>query len=240
MITEAMNAPAQLSGQEQLVGGAAWLTHAVHLPSWAVEVRCERKAEDLWIERRFVGASNAIISREVATLTPGGHLGMIDAAQRHLDEATSARFVPEEAGGWTIVYHLIRGEAVTERSERVVHPPLSLATLPWQIAAQRRALLAGKAVRMTYPVLKVQRSATVRLAYAATGDGAQVSVTPVNPLLRVLFGATVLSFDADLTEWRGYAGLLDPRDRKRSGRWRDYLGRITLDKPMNLSATETY
>ena len=127
-----------------------------------------------------------------------------------------------------------------ERVRQLVlpHAAVTLASLPFLIAQHWSALAQGDALPASYLVLKVQRAATVRLQRVgpATGNELIIAATPANPVLRWIFGSTRCVFDADAPRLRRIEGLLDPRDLKPNGRWREYLGTLEFAQPLDLSA----
>lgn len=130
-----------------------------------------------------------------------------------------------------------------ERCLDLPYPAVTLAAMPLFIAQHWDALRAGESKLASYLVLKVQRAATVRVQRkVAKGLSDQhwvVGVTPTNPLLRWLFGSTLYELNTDPPELLAIDGLLDPRDLKPNGRWREYLGRIEFAKPVDLSVALT-
>lgn len=145
---------------------------------------------------------------------------VIDGAQAHT-RLTSHRTVPQ-------------GQA---RTLALPHPPVTLGSLPLEAAQAWHRLRRGHVMNVTYLVLKVQRSATVRLAWVdgAAGEGAVIA-TPVHPILRALFGSTRMVFDHDAPRLRRIEGLLDPRDLRPNGRWFERLGVIEFDRALDLSS----
>lgn len=215
--------------------GTAYVKEAIHLPSWIVEVSQGPCHNARLLERRFLGAGGHLVSRECAVLNADGGVSHVQTDHPFLNESCDAHAKPMDNGeGWRVKYHLERDGNVSEREETIRHPLLSLSALPWLIASQKDQLMSGQAVLMTYPVLKVQRSATVRLWLVPAEGLTQVLVSPTNPILQLIFGSTKVALNDDLTEWHGYEGLLDPRDRKANGRWRDVLGRIEFEDPIKL------
>lgn len=130
-----------------------------------------------------------------------------------------------------------------ERWLDLPHPAVTLAAMPLFIAQHWDALRAGESRLASYLVLKVQRAATVRVQRAVpkgvndlAGQRWVVGVTPTNPLLRWIFGSTLYELHPERPELLAIDGLLDPRDLKPNGRWREYLGRIEFAEPVDLSA----
>jgi len=130
-----------------------------------------------------------------------------------------------------------------ERWFDLPHPAVTLAAMPLFIAQHWDALRAGESKLASYLVLKVQRAATVRVQRTVAEDFSGkhwvVGATPTNPLLRWIFGSTLYEMHPDRPELLAIDGLLDPRDLKPSGRWREYLGRIEFTEPVDLSAALT-
>ncbi|MFM2044624.1 MAG: hypothetical protein RLY86_3200 [Pseudomonadota bacterium] len=217
--------------------GQAFLRgHASRRPVWAVELAAGAGKEGVHMTRRFRGIADMAVAEERATLSPDGRLLRVAAAQPHLGEEAEAAVtdLSGPADGAVIRYRLGVEGQVREQVERVGLPVVTLSSLPVFAAAHGAELLAGRVLRARFPVLKVMRSATVTLRADRDGADTMVRVAPTNPLLRLLFGTTVYRFDAGMTALTGYAGVLDPRDRKPNGRWHEYRGHIALVRPLPL------
>lgn len=183
------------------------------------------------MERRFIGVGPEPVSTEVAYWSASDKRCVsVSATQPHLHETCRATIAPQH-----IDYMLERGTEQRSRSESVNYPVLPVSAMPLFCASQAPALLSGAILKARYPVLKVMRSATVTLKRIASDQPLTIAVTPVNPLLRLIFGSTFFHFTSDLSALTGFDGLLDPRDRKPNGRWFEYLGRISLEKPLPLT-----
>ncbi len=127
------------------------------------------------------------------------------------------------------------GTEPVHRTLALSHAPLTLASAPLEIAASWSELLKGQRLRRRFLVLKVQRHAAVELRMLQTdGRRVVVEVTPVAWPLRWLFGSTHYHFDRAALALDAIDGLLDPRDRRGNGRWREYLGRIEFATPVPL------
>ncbi len=214
-------------------GHAFLRDHASRRAVWLVRLSLEPAGEGLRCGRRFIGVDGALASEELADWSPAHGLTRVHARQPHLEEEATAT-IEATGRGWEIRYGLTRGGDRRQRTERVGHPVVSLASLPLFAAAHSSALTAGMVVKARFPVLKVMRSATVNVRALPRDGRVDVVVTPVNPVLRLLFGSTVCRFDAGLTALVGYDGVLDPRDAKPNGRWHEYLGTIEMARPLAL------
>ena len=127
-----------------------------------------------------------------------------------------------------------------ERLKRLAlaHPAVTPVSLPLFMAQNWRALMNGERLRASYLILKMPWATPVTISRR---DGAQpgrisIAVTPSNAILRVLFGAAVYEFDADAPRLHRIDGVLDPRDRKTLGGWREYLGSVEFETPLDLTA----
>ena len=144
---------------------------------------------------------------------------------------------PSPAPGGTRLSSDRTGGQVRERQLDIPHPLVTLATLPLWVAKHWPHLLRGEAMAASYLVLKVQRAATVDVQwFPRHPQGAHVAVTPRNWLLRALFGSTRLFTQGDQPIFLRQEGLLDPRDLRPNGRWKEYLGVLEVETPWNLSA----
>lgn len=124
---------------------------------------------------------------------------------------------------------------VRKRDLDIAHPLVTLATLPLFIAENWQRLLSGQAIPASYLVLKVQRAATVDLRWVPNHtQGAHVAVTPRNWLLRAIFGSTRLYTQGNQPVFLRQEGLLDPRDLRPNGRWKEYLGTLEFETPWDL------
>lgn len=129
------------------------------------------------------------------------------------------------------------GGQMREREFKLPHPLVTLTTLPLFIAENWNSLLRGEIIAASYLVLKVQRAATVDLQWVPNDPrGAHVAVTPRNWLLRAIFGSTRLYTQGKQAIFLWQEGLLDPRDLKHGGRWKEYLGVLEFQTPWDLTS----
>lgn len=129
------------------------------------------------------------------------------------------------------------GGRVRERALTVSHPLVTLGSLPLFVANRWEELIRGESLCASYIVLKVQRAATVDLTWLPEHPlGAHVAVTPRNWLLRAIFGSTRLFTLGDLPIFLRQEGLLDPRDLRANGRWKEYLGVLEFEHPWDLTS----
>jgi hypothetical protein len=126
-----------------------------------------------------------------------------------------------------------------ERSKRLSlpYPAVTPASLPLFMAQNWRALMNGERLRACYLILKMPWATPVTIGRrdAAQPGRVSIAVTPSNAILRVLFGAAVYEFDADAPRLHRIDGVLDPRDRKSLGGWREYLGSVEFETPLDLT-----
>lgn len=224
-----VHAPAIMAAE----GRAFLRDHASRRPIWSVRMELEPSTGGVRSSRSFVGIDGAPVSEEVSDWSATEGLTHVQARQPHLGEEASARIIAL-GDAYEIHYTLVRRGMRAQRMERVGKAVASLSALPLFAAAHAAELTAGGIVKARFPVLKVMRSATVTFRAIPREGRVDVVVTPVNPILRLLFGNTVCRFDAGMTALIGYVGVLDPRDRKPNGRWHEYLGEIELARPLAL------
>jgi hypothetical protein len=207
-------------------------------PVFRLEHRLQAEQGRLVLQRRWFGCGPACVSDETVHWQAGllASRGELTSLAEQTQATVQGRQVQ------TVLSSHRTGGQPRERAWAVPHAPVTLASLPLFIGQHWPALVAGQRLHASYLVLKVQRSATVRVQREDDGaDGTLcLAVTPVNPLLRLLFGSTRFHFAAaaaGTTVPRLWAieGLLDPRDRAPRGRWREYLGRIEFEAPVDLS-----
>lgn len=189
-------------------------------------------------ERTWTGIGPEAIARETVLWDQG--LRSVQTEQHSLGEVARADVLGLEGGRYrlrtTLRSDRTRGQT-RESTLDLPHPPVTLASLPLFVAAHWNRLAAGETLRASYLVLKVQRAATVSLALERGEAGAsEVRVTPDNWLLRAIFGSTVLHMADNRPVLTRLDGLLDPRDLRPGGRWREYLGTIEWQRPWDLQA----
>jgi hypothetical protein len=202
-------------------------------PVFALQHDRVRRADGTWqATRTWRGVGPASLAVEQVLWRDG--LVRVDAESPSIGERVEAT-VDGDACLARLSSHRTGG-APRERRIPLPHAPVTLAALPLLVAGHWHRLCAGQTVDASYLVLKVQRAATVRLTAGPVVDGRRtVVVTPRHPLLRALFGRTRCVCDADAPRLRRIDGLLDPRDLRPNGRWREYLGTIEFDAPVDLS-----
>ena len=129
------------------------------------------------------------------------------------------------------------GGQVRERELNLPHPLVTLATLPLFITENWDRLMLAETIAASYLVLKVQRAATVDVRWLPHHPhGSHVAVTPRNWLLRAIFGSTRLFTLGDQPIFLRQEGLLDPRDLRSNGRWKEYLGVLQFEHPWDLTS----
>jgi hypothetical protein len=174
------------------------------------------------LARQFFGVERELVYAETCRLRDGGVVSH-EARLPFLREATRLRVEGEQ-----VEFRLERAGRVRVAEQRVRGPIVLLSTLPWLAQANWDALGRGERLWAYFAVPKVLRCAPVTLRTVARTRtdfaGKTVAATPVNPLLRWLFGSTTVDLSADGRAWFGFSGLIEPRDLRRNGRWQEYLG----------------
>ena len=127
-----------------------------------------------------------------------------------------------------------------DRSKRLTsrRPVATPGSLPLLIASVWPDLRAGRTIEADYLIVKLPWITPVSIRRVWTGAPGvlRAAVVPSNPMLRLLFGAAHYDFDAQGVRLLNIEGVLDPRDLKRRGGWREYRGVIGYDAPLDLSA----
>lgn len=219
--------------------GFAYLSRfASRRPIWRVLYTFENVAGEQMLEQKFIGPEQEISSVEKVVYHESD-FRHVSSVQPHLDEFCEAHIKILENGSYLINYTRKVGQLLKTRNEVISSAPLTLASMPLFIRDHASALVEGKMVQARYLVLKVMRSAQVRVGLKKLDqEHVEIIFTPVNFLLRTLFGSTSVRMKADLSCMIGYCGLLAPRDRKQNGRWAEYLGEIAFDYPFILAERE--
>lgn len=182
------------------------------------------------LSRQWWGIDDEPLSHEEAHWDAHDGLAQTTATSPSMGETLLAQRIPgvDEA---RVTYQTRRTSgpqaSPIERRLEVPQRAFTLASAPLEIAASWDALLAGKRFLRRFLVLKVQRHAAVEFeAVSISERHVVVALTPVAWPLRWLFGRTLFHFDRTSISLTAIDGLLDPRDRRRNGRWYEYLGRI--------------
>jgi hypothetical protein len=187
------------------------------------------------IERRWYAAGRDALCEERATWDCGHGLREVDTTAPSLQEHVSAQW-----DGRAFATTLSSRRTGQQPRHRMLAPPceaLTLATAPLAIAAAWPQLQAGEVLRRSYLILKVQRYAEVSLRMLhGEPETAVVEVRPTAWPLRLLFGSTRYVFAIEGLRLLRVDGLLDPRDLRRNGRWREYLGEIVFERPTSFAA----
>ncbi len=189
-------------------------------------------------ERTWTGIGPEPIARETVLWADG--LQSVETDMPSLGEVARAEVLGQEGGRYRLRTTLRSDRTRGQQRESTLdlpHPPVTLASLPLFVAAHWDRLAGRETLRASYLVLKVQRAATVSLVLEPGEAGAsRVRVTPQNWLLRAIFGSTVLHMAGERPVLTRLDGLLDPRDLRPNGRWREYLGTIEWQRPWDLRA----
>lgn len=197
----------------------------------------EEAADGTWsLTRRWSGIADEVLCEEQVRWHPTHGLLETVAFSPSMGERLDARRVMDAAMG-TPVFATRRvsgSDAPTiDRQLTLPRRGFTLASAPLEIASAWSALLRGERLRRQFLVLKVQRHAAVDLEAIAMDDqNVAIALTPVSWPLRWLFGRTVFHFRRDGIALCSIDGLLDPRDRRRNGRWHEYLGRVAFETPI--------
>lgn len=197
-------------------------------------------AGDSWhTERTWAGAGPQTLAVESTQHHRGALCVSTELAT--LNEYGAADILDSAAGTGCQVFTRLRsdrtGGQVRERTLHTPYPVVTLASLPVFVARHWERLVRGQALAASYLVLKVQRAATVDVQWLSTApQGAHVAVTPRNWLLRSIFGSTRLYVQGGAPVFTRQEGLLDPRDLRPNGRWKEYLGTLEFDQPWDLTA----
>lgn len=204
-------------------------------PVFALQHSLTAAPDGLHLTRVWRAVGDAALATETVHWQQG--LLQVEATQPTLAETALARM--EGSRVQTLLTSHQTNALPRERWLDLPYPAVTLSAMPLFIAQHWEALRVGETRLASYLVLKVQRAATVRVERAesrgAAGNRLVVGVTPTNPLLRWIFGSTLYELHSERPELLAIDGLLDPRDLKPNGRWREYLGRIEFAGPVDLS-----
>ena len=118
---------------------------------------------------------------------------------------------------------------------RFNHSPTSLLSLPFETAKHWHSLKQGKSLVFDYSVLKVQAHTRVRLNTFIDDDFLIAKITPVSYFWRLIFGSSYMYFDKDIPILHKIDGLIEPRDKKPNGRYKEYLASMEFSNPIDLS-----
>jgi hypothetical protein len=198
---------------------------------FALQHRVLWASTGIHLQRQWLGVAAQTVATEAVHWQDG--LRQVDAEQVSLSETTQAHIDGQRA--LTLLSSPRTDMKPRERALVLPHAPVTLAAMPLFIAQHWQALQAGDRLRASYLVLKVQRAATVTVQRVPAPQGqTHISVSPTNPLLRAIFGSTRYEFEDQRPALLAVDGLLDPRDLRPSGRWREYLGRIEFSAAVGL------
>lgn len=210
--------------------------HASKRPLWQTSFSFHREGDVVLCERRTVGFDQALICEESASYSlKEGFVTQARSYHPYLDEQAALTVRRVDEGRYEAQYDLAVQGAVSRRVEQVFAPLIPVSAMPIYAVHHRDALRRQGAQIIRYPVLKVKRSAAIRIKIGETSGCSEVLATPTNLLLRALFGTTSFRFDAGMDLFQSYNGVLDPRDRRRNGRWFEYRGSIELPEGLALA-----
>lgn len=208
-------------------------------PVFALSHSVEATSDGVRLTRVWRGVGHAALATETVHWQQG--LRFAEATQSTLSETALVRMEGRRAH--TVLTSPKTRSEPRERGLDLPHPAVTLAAMPLFIAQHWQALRHGEERLASYLVLKVQRAASVRVQRTTQRrpdpNRWVVGVTPTNPLLRWIFGSTLYELHPDRPELLAIDGLLDPRDLKPNGRWREYLGRVEFVEPVDLSVALT-
>jgi hypothetical protein len=203
-------------------------------PAFALQQTLQRFPDGAWhSQRQWQGVGIDAVASETIVWRDG-------LVESHSEQTSIEEVAMATVRGVACRTLLRSGKTGGGRRERELvlpHPAVTLGSLPLFIAQHWAELVDGQSIAASYLVLKVQRAARVQLARTSDGSARElvIAATPANPLLRWIFGSTLCVFTPDAPRLLRIEGLLDPRDLKANGRWREYLGSIEFDQPLDLS-----
>lgn len=110
---------------------------------------------------------------------------------------------------------------------------VTLLSMPLEIVRNWKQLAAGEQFDRSYAVLKVQNHTGVRFRMNENGHQSIVNVTPLNPVWRYIFGPLQFVFEKGRPLLQQIFGLIEPRDHKTNGKYKEYVGTFKLDTPLD-------
>ncbi len=110
---------------------------------------------------------------------------------------------------------------------------VTLLSMPLEIARNWEQLMAGIQFDRNYAVLKVQNHTAVRFRMDDEDHQSIVSVTPLNPVWRYIFGSLRFLFVKGRPLLKEIHGLIEPRDHKRNGKYKEYVATFKFDIPLD-------
>jgi len=111
---------------------------------------------------------------------------------------------------------------------------VTLLSMPLEIVKHWEQLIAGEPFDCSYAVMKVQNHTAVSVKMESDSLQSVVSVTPRNPVWRYIFGSMKFVFEKNRPLLKEIHGLIEPRDHKKNGKYKEYVGTLMLDTPLDI------
>jgi hypothetical protein len=118
-------------------------------------------------------------------------------------------------------------------SMRIDKPLVTLLSMPLEIVKNWEQLSTGIQFDRNYAVLKVQNHTVVRFMMEDESCQSVVSVTPINPVWRYIFGSLRFVFVKGKPLLKEIYGLIEPRDHKMNGKYKEYVATFKHDIPLD-------
>ena len=188
----------------------------------------------LHICRKWFAVGQDPVATETLAWAVANGLHRLEMAQPSLNE-TGLLFHKSGEGEFVLnspKTHLQR----KTKTNRFSHEPASLLSIPCEVAKRWDALKAGEVFYFDYVVLKVQAHTKIKVQARGENNLLVVKVTPAAWFWRLVFGSTRFYFDKDKPELRKITGLIEPRDKKHNGKYKEYLANVELEQGLDLSA----
>lgn len=201
-------------------------------PIFSCEISYQKINDRIVVKRVWSGVASEIVAKETLVWSERDGLLRASMCQHYLREEGAL-----ERNGNKVRFVLSSHK--TQYNQKVCNMRIdkllvTLLSMPLEIVRNWEQLKAGRSFDRSYVVLKVQNHTGVRFKMDDGNHQSIVSVTPLNPVWRYIFGPLKFVFEKDKPLLKEICGLIEPRDHKMNGKYKEYVGFFRFDTPLDL------
>lgn len=203
-------------------------------PAFMMEMALQQNEQKIvTCERDWYGVGSDVIARETLTWSKQHGLQKITMHNNSLNE--TGQLTHHDGVGEFLLCSEKTHHIDKVKSTHFKYNPASLLSLPFETAKHWHELKQGKKLTFDYSVLKAQAHTGILLQASNEHDFFVVKFTPISLFWRLIFGSSYMYFDKEKPILHKIDGLIEPRDRKPNGRYKEYLASMAFSTPLDLS-----
>lgn len=200
-------------------------------PIFSSEISYQKDNGKIVGTRVWNGVASEVVAEEMLVWSEQDGLLRASMCQRYLREEGAL-----ERNGNKVRFVLSSHK--TQHSQRTSNMHINkllvtLLSMPLEIVKNWERLKSGESFDRSYAVLKVQNHTGVRFKMHDDNQQIVVSVTPINPVFRYIFGSLKFVFEQGRPLLKEIFGLIEPRDHKVNGKYKEHIAFFRFDTPLD-------